>query len=368
MDMLTSLTLSGYKSIRHISLQLRQLNVLIGANGAGKSNLISFLDLLRSIGQESLQYFVSREGGANATLHWSAKRTQQIRFSVEYDAAEGEYTYSATLRYAAGDTLIFDEERCTFRVRPDAPWSAVDLGRGHKETRLAHGCGERPFPWAGILNLLHDCRTYHFHDTSQTAAVRQTQAASDSVRLNKDAGNLAALLHRLHETEGPFYRRIVETIRQVAPWFRDFCLEPQAGNEKFVRLDWRGEDPDVVFTPHQLPDGALRAMALIALLLQPKEYLPQVLVIDEPELGLHPFAINVVASLLEAVSHHSQVIVATQSVPLLEQFDPEDVVVVDREEGASTFKPLRSEDLQDWLEDYSLGELWQKNVIGGGPA
>jgi predicted ATPase len=361
------ISLSGFKSIAKMTLDLKPINVLIGANGAGKSNLISFLDLLRSIEARGLQHFVARQGGANALLHWSAKRTRQIRFEVEWVNETGEYRYAAALGYAAADTLIFDAERCEFRESPDSSWSALDLGHGHKETRLADGGERAAFPWAEICNLLGGLRTYHFHDTSETAGVRQNQPRSDLVRLRKDASNLAPLLYRLQKTGEVYYRRILATIQQVAPWFSDFCLAPLEQNEKLVRLNWRGADPDVEFTPHQLPDGALRSMALIALLLQPKDHLPQVMVVDEPELGLHPFALNVVASLLKAASCSCQVIVATQSVALLDQFEPEDVVVVDREALSSTFERLDEQRLREWLEEYSLGELWQKNVLGGGP-
>jgi len=209
-------------------------------------------------------------------------------------------------------------------------------------------------------------------DTATTAAVRRTGYIHDNRVLHSDAGNLAAFLYRLKNSADPAehvaYGRIVATIRQVAPWFGDFVLEPQPMNPETILLRWRETGSDVLFGPHLLPDGALRAMALVTLLLQPERLLPSVLAIDEPELGLHPFAINVVASLVKRAGHYCQVLLATQSISLLEQFDLEDVVVVEREGGTSTFTRLEAERLDDWLKDYSLGELWEKNVIGGGPA
>jgi predicted ATPase len=117
-----------------------------------------------------------------------------------------------------------------------------------------------------------------------------------------------------------------------------------------------------------LSDGTLRFICLTTLLLQPKSLLPDTLLIDEPELGLHPFAINLLADMLQEAAESKQVIVSTQSVELLNAFQPEDVVVVQREEDASVFKRLDKAALSDWLaDDYSLGELWKRNILGGRP-
>ncbi len=217
------------------------------------------------------------------------------------------------------------------------------------------------------MQNLQNWGIFHFADTSSTAAIRRRCYMHDNLKLHSDGSNLAAVLWRLHETKGNWYWRILETIRQVAPWFGDFSLEPIKPNETDVALNWRDRHSDNLFGPHQLPDGALRAMALITLLLQPGEDLPPLIVIDEPELGLHPAAITVVAALLRGAALRSQVIVATQSVTMLEEFEVGDVIVVDREDGRSTFTRQDPERLKEWLEEYTLGELWQKNSIGGGP-
>ena len=183
-----------------------------------------------------------------------------------------------------------------------------------------------------------------------------------------DAGNLAALLLRLRETNsGSAYKRIVTTIRLIAPFFDDFDLEPAGPNKKEIILNWRDRGSDQVFGPHQLSDGTLRAMCLVTLLMQPEDELPDLIVVDEPELGLHPYALNVVASLFKKVSHHTQVVISTQSSSFLDNFGAEDVIVVNREGKESLFTRLDPEKLKEWLEEYSLGEVWEKNVIGGGP-
>lgn len=365
--MIKHVTISGFKSIEHMQLELKPLNVLIGANGAGKSNLISFFEMLRWVGNGSLQTFVAEQGGADKLLYWGAKRTQQINAAIEWEHDDGSLLrYEARWRYAHGDTLFFENERFLLRELQHLPWTEVDLGGGYRETRLLD---EPSKPGSGnLLELLGGCRTYHFHDTSATAGIRQNQYISDIVKLRRDAGNLAAVLYRLQAAGGVAYKRLIATIRQVVPWLHDFELTPLEENEQLTSLQWKGTDPDYVFTAHQLPDGALRAIALITLLLEAEKLGGRTVIIDEPELGLHPYALNAVSGLLKAAAHHCQVIVATQSASLVDDFEPEDVVVVDRDEQAPMFKRLDADRLEEWLEGYSLGELWRKNVLGGGPA
>lgn len=367
--MITRIALSGFKSIGQMTLDLKRLNVLIGANGAGKSNLISLLDMLRRIGAESLQHFVGHAGGANSLLFCGAKNTPAVRVCVEYESGGGDWwEYRAELEHAAGDILIFKDEQFAHRLRPDEPWQTERLyeGRagGHQETRLyaSESRGRN-----NMGNLLQSCRVYHFNDTSPTAPIRQTAVISDIVRMRGDGANLATVLRNLLDRRDEYYPRIIQTIRTIAPWFCDFCLEPLEANQRTIRLNWRGADPETQFGPHQLPDGGLRAMALITLLLLPRTWLPEIVAIDEPELGLHPHAAALVASLIRAASHRHQIIVATQSPSFLDEFQVSDVVVADHDGERSRFERLDEQGLQEWLEQYTLGQLWQKNVLGGGP-
>jgi len=175
-------------------------------------------------------------------------------------------------------------------------------------------------------------------------------------------------LYKTQQTEPACYQRIVGTIRQIAPFFGDFNLVPSGLNPNVIQLRWKERDRDYDFGPHLLSDGTLRAMALVALLLQPTKDLPSVIIIDEPELGLHPYAIATLAGLLRSASVHSQIIVATESPTLLDHFEPQDVVVTERCMGETVFKRLDAKELQEWRDEYSLGELWEKNVIGGRPS
>ncbi len=267
---------------------------------------------------------------------------------------------------AQDDRLIFADERISYAGSGyPGSWNAL-FGRGHRETRLHEAVEEdgRPSVASCIVELLAGCRVFHFHDTSRDAPVKQQGPVADSLSLRSDAGNLAAVLYRLQTERDPAYRRIVGAIRQVAPFFRDFVLRPTP--EDRILLRWRQVDSDVVFSANQLSDGTLRFICLATLLLSPE--LPKLVVLDEPELGLHPYAIVQLAGVLRSASSRGQVVVATQSVTLMNQFELADLVVVERRDGASVFSRPDAELLQDWLAEYSLGELWEKNLIGGRPA
>jgi predicted ATPase len=367
---LIGLGLHGLKTIKDLpGLELRPLNVLIGANGAGKSNLLSFFRLLHAMSLGELQFFVARHGGANALFHDGAAVTPEMSALLEIGSEQGAVDYEMRLAHAAPDTLIFADERLRFRPRMSthtingADWRSLGVGQREARVCSAGETGEDEQART-VCALLRGCRTYQFHNTSETARVRQRWDVADSHDLKEDGANLAPFLLRLREGAPRAYRRIVETVRQVVPFFADFVLEPTNGH---LLLQWRERGTDVVFGAHQAPDGALRTMALIALLLQPAKDVPAIVLVDEPELGLHPYAISLVAGLLKSASVHKQVIVATQSPTFLNYFEPEDVVVVNRRGRESEFVRLSAGPLEEWLEEYSLAELWEKNVLGGRP-
>jgi predicted ATPase len=366
---LNAIRLAGWKSIKDTGrLELGPLNVFIGANGSGKSNLVSFFKLLHEMIGEKLQIFIATSGGADSVLHYGAKVTRTLEASLEFTTEAGTGTYSLRLGAAAADTLSIWREQLRFGSLQHVPPTSEHIeASGSRETSLVSPSKQEQLGVKVLRPFLASCRVYQFHDTSGTARIRQHCYVEDNRVLRHDGANLAAFLYRLRGTEPFAYRRIVETVRQVAPFFHDFDLEPSAQNPTKILLNWREKDAEGLCGPHQISDGTLRAMALISLLLQPEEDLPRLLVIDEPELGLHPYAIGVIAALVKKASHHCQVILATQSAGLLDYSAPGDVVVVDRKEKASEFRRLSEEDLAAWLEDYSLSEVWEKNVFGGGP-
>lgn len=364
---LEKLTIRGFKTIRALTdFEPGSRTVFIGPNGAGKSNFVSFFRFLSFMLSEpgNLAEYVGQSGGASALLFDGPEKTREIEAQIAIRSDEGLNEYAFRLAYAAGDTLIFTDERYRFsRVVYTQPFQWRELGAGHREAAL-HARADEDTTARVIRTLLRRIIVHQFHNTSATARVRQKWDVEENRYLKEDGGNLAPFLYRLRENEPKYYRRIVDTLRLILPFFADFELEPDYGR---LLLSWRERQSDLVFNASQASDGMLRTMALVALLLQPEASLPDVLILDEPELGLHPYAISVVGGLIRSVSTHAQVIVATQSPAFVNEFDISDIVVVERRERESVFRRLEEPSLSEWLEDYTLSELWDKNVLGGRP-
>lgn len=357
-----SLSVSGFKSIRQLqNFKMGSLNVLIGANGAGKSNFISLFRLLNEMYEQQLQVFVQKQGGPDALLHFGRKTTGRLHAEFHFH----NNSYNFDLVPTSDNRLIFQQETSRFKgiFYNTTPHPAL-LGIGHAESKLKEA-KDNYSPY--VRDAISKWRVYHFHDTSETAKVKQRHPSNDTLRLKGDAANLAAYLRMLNQKHDKEYQRIVSTIRLVAPFFDDFVHRP--GDPETVELEWtqRGQ-PDTPFKAHVLSDGTLRFICLATLLLQPISLLPDTILIDEPELGLHTYAIAVLAEIFQQVSEQRhQLIVSTQSVELVNELKPEDVIVVDQEDGASTFRRFKQEELSGWLEQYALGELWKLNVLGGRP-
>jgi predicted ATPase len=363
MRTLEQLTVRNFKSIRDQTLRLGSLNVFIGGNGSGKSNLVSVFHFLNRVVAGDLQNYTGEAGGADSILHFGRKQSRSL--SVELEFVEGAYAngYSFELRPTAQDRFIFSRESFWFHNRlTHQTLLPTELGGGHVETKLKTATQ----PVAHYVRQdLDSYRIYHFHDTSSSAKVKQTGDVNDNRQLQVDAANLAAFLYRLQQNHAGHFQNIVDTIRQIAPFFEGFQLKPSELNPDKIRLEWREKGSDNYFNAHAFSDGTLRFVCLATLLLQPT--MPNVILLDEPELGLHPAAVSLLADLLESAAQRTQILVATQSVTLVNQFTPEFVWVAERENRASVFKHLKSADMSAWLDDYGLGELWEKNVLGGRP-
>jgi len=362
MRTLEQLTVKNFKSIREQTLRLARLNVFIGGNGSGKSNLIGVFHFLNRVVSGDLQNYAGESGGANSILHFGRKQSPSL--SIELEFVEGNYAngYKLDLRPTAQDGFIFSNESFWFHNRQFAQPLLTHLGSGHSESCIQKST-ERIAGY--VRSDLDSYRIYHFHDTSSSARVKQTGDVDDNRRLHTDAGNLAAFLYRLQQKHPGHFQNIEDTVRQIAPFFEEFQLEPSRLNPDKIRLEWKEKGSESYFNAQALSDGTLRFICLATLLLQPT--VPAVILLDEPELGLHPAAISLLAALLESAAQKTQVLVATQSVTLINQFTPEFVWVVERENRASVFKHLESADMSAWLENYSLGELWEKNILGGRP-
>jgi len=374
-EKLKRVRIEGFRSFGSIELQLRDLNVLIGANGSGKSNFVGFFNMLNFMLSGSLQTYVGRKGGGTSILHYGPKKTPVMSAELEFEGPNGMSEYRFSLAFASPDRLLFTNEYVQFRKPPEKHPFSQTLKAGQFESDLLDvATGTKTVSKVAriFINRLKGLQVYHFHDTTETAYIRTLEDVDRNRALMSNGGNLAAILYRLSQTKPAHYSRIISTIRLAVPYLKSLILEPDPLNAGRIKLRWTDRNPDYEFGPHQLSDGSLRAIALITALLQPEDMLPAVILIDEPELGLHPQAVGIIGSLIKATSAKRQVIVATQSPRLLAQFSPEDVVVVERSErengmGESKLQRLSEDELGEWLKDYDLGDLYEMNVTGGAP-
>ncbi|MBL8203939.1 MAG: AAA family ATPase [Blastocatellia bacterium] len=362
MRTLERITVTGYKSIRELrDFELGDLNVLIGANGAGKSNFLSVFKLLSRLVNERLQLFVAQSGGADFLLNFGPKVTNQIELRLQFGNKTTE-GYGIKLVPAAPNKLVIAEEVCWDHEFAEP--TILGSGKGKEEAGLKdmydHGVIVD-----NAYSLFQDLELYHFQDTTPEARVKQNADIYDNHKLKSDARNLASFLYLLKNHHQTSYKRILQTVQLVAPFLADFILNPMPENAQRIRLRWQHKNAEEEFDISQLSDGTLRLICLTTLLLQPNP--PKLIIIDEPELGLHPAAIGLLVEMIRSVATKSQVIISTQSVSMVSQLFPEEVIVVDQEKDASMFKRLNSKELEGWMEDYSLGEIWEMNVIGGRP-
>jgi len=364
MSSLDKLTIKGFKSIRSLEdFELKNLNIFIGGNGAGKTNMISFFRLLRSIINGTLSDYVRKSGGAGDLLFNGRKVTEVMFFETHF----GSRGYRFSLRPTPKDSCEMTDEARFYAHGTTGWWS---LGSSHDDTSLLVEEAKSNTRDSRNSKLVYDAisswQIYHFHDTSETAGMRQYEIVQDRRQLRADASNIAPFLYHLKVKYPEEYAEILEAVRMVMPFFDDFNLNvDEFGEKQQLNLSWFQKGSDYPMQPYHLSDGSIRFICLATVLLQPKP--PSTIIIDEPELGLHPAAISILAELLQVAAKKTQVIIATQSPALIDQFAVEDIVVVNRENGASTFQRLDEKDFSTWLENYSVGELWTKNVIPGGP-
>lgn len=363
MRTLEKLTIKNFKSIREQTLALGKLNVFIGGNGAGKSNLIEAFRFLREIVNQNLAAYTGTKGGADTLLYFGRKRSSVMSFRLEFGEGDTSNAYLVELRGTDEDSLLISSETAYYHERKKYPSPYVKgVSSFTKESKLKavdHICARE------VMSDLESYRVYHFHDTSDTAAVKGASDLEDNRVLRPQADNLAAFLYWMQQKKPDHFGNVQDTLRQIAPFFQEFRLAPSKLNESKIRLEWKEKGSDAYFNASSLSDGTLRFLCLATLLLQPQ--LPAVVLLDEPELGLHPAAVTLLADLLSAAATRTQVIVATQSVTLVNLFEPESVWTVDRAEGQSVFRHLSQQNMSTWLDDYGLGELWEKNVLGARP-
>lgn len=355
--MIKEIQIKNYKSIKNQKVRLSNINILIGGNGVGKSNFISVFRLLKDIVNKNLESFVINKGGANKILYLGRKISKEIEISI----VSNNNKYSCWLIPNENNNLLyFNNEMVSFKINIGKKewYDEIILNRTtvtkiyDKNTQVARYTSKE----------FSNFNIYHFHDTSSSAGVKQFCDVYDNRYLNPDASNLAAYLYLLQQKHHNIFLRIEDTLKIIAPYFKQFNLVVNELNNQ-IQIEWNEYNSDVLYNTHDFSDGTLRMLCLITLFLQPNP--PQVIIIDEPELGLHPQAIQLLASIIESVSDRIQIIIATQSVTLINQFLPENIIIADRIDNETVLKNLNDQELGAWLENYTIGELWEKNVIGG---
>lgn len=358
--MIKSITIKGYKSIKCLeNFSLTNLNILIGTNGAGKSNFISAFKLLNILLNKQLQY-VTQSKGPDSFLFFGRKNTQKIYLNYEFK----RNSYDVTLEPTLENRLLITKEQIYFKG--DLKDISVVIGENIFESNLKDSIELVKYKKVSqyVLDNIANLKLYHFNDVSDTARVKGLCSRDDNLILKEDAQNLAAYLLKLKVAHKRHYDQIIRTVRQIAPYFGGFIFRESEN----IQLEWFDiSDPDTPFKAHVLSDGTLRFICLATLLLQPLHLMPQTIIIDEPELGLHPNTIILLSDIIKRASESKQIIISTQSTEFLNCFDVDNIIVVDREDRHSLFNRLDEQKLSAWLEDYSIGELWKSNLIGGKP-
>lgn len=362
--MIERVQILNYKSIRQANVPLGSVNVLIGSNGVGKSNFISFFEMTKSIFHQRFGTYTMDHGGMDNLLHKGRKVSDQIAGLLDFDNCNA---FEFILRpkpsgagYIAQTADYFNNHGET--TKDYRSWHKKIWDTNVDESVLI----DRPQWRAGYMKVyLNSFTVYHFHDTSASSPMRGLCQIGDNDYLRENGSNLAAYLFSLSQTDRKAFDLIEATVRSIAPYFKRFDLKPDRNIAGQISLEWQENDSDMYLNGYSFSDGTLRFIALSTLLLQSK--LPQVIIIDEPELGLHPAAINKFAAMVKRASLNCQVILSTQSANLVNCFEPEDIIVVDRAEGQTVFNRLDSKALSVWLDeyDYSLSDVWEKNLIGG---
>jgi predicted ATPase len=366
MGALECISVKGFKSLADVELKLGAINVIIGPNGSGKSNFIGVFSFLHSIREGRLRDYVARAGGAEQLLHFVSKTTKAIEIHLSFGSDKDGY--SLNLSPTSNDGLFTSGEYILYphaaESQSPAPPFEIPPPVGNEA-----GISDANITGGGIFirEELASWRLYHLHDTSSSSPMKKTAELNDNRFLRPDGSNLASFLYYLRQEHSDSYKMIRNAIQRVAPFFSDFVLAPKNLNRETILLEWRHKKSDQYFDASSLSDGTLRFIGLATLFLQPEYLRPSVIVVDEPELGLHPYAITLLGSLIKSASKSKQVIVSTQSSVLLDQFEPEDILVADRWNDATTFTRLDPVSLAEWLEEYSLGQLWEKNELGGRP-
>lgn len=373
---LRNIRAQNFKTFRELDLPVGNINLVIGANGAGKSNLLQIFHLLNTAARQQLQRFIAQSGGPTPWLSRDAQDNPRINLEFHFeDRASRIISYHLTLapihpKSKFGDAtlaIVSEQYQCNSTSQGQPQRFAKAAHTPHDEAALPNWAKSGDEVAQRLLQVAQSSHIYHFHDTSGLARIRHPSSLNDNHFLRPDGSNLAAYLYQLRESFPAHYHNIIESTKIIMPSFGDFVLRPPPKQPDHIRLEWREQNSDMVFGAHALSDGVLRFICLATLFLQPPETMPPIIIVDEPELGLHPVAITVLAELIRAAAADTRIFLATQSALLLDRFNADEVIVVNRMGNQSHAHRLNANALAPWLEEHPLSQLWEMNVIGGTP-
>jgi len=396
--MISSLSIHGFKSFKSLQdFSLRPLNVLIGPNRSGKTNFLDFWDLLSQAGKQQLPNAINKRGGIGSVISWN--QIASLKFELDFEArgpfapengirysvnlAKQQLTYSVAnerlaqnpnkaglqnsrLIISSGAGIIYKHKggkNERQKVRLD---SAMDLAITQIRDASAYPALDKLRRY--LANIVVQ-RPFNTDDNSpmrnaQHIGVRETEVPP--TRLSRGGDNLTNVLYFMNNDPQyqDYYEEYLLTLQRAFPSCEKLIFPADAAQGKTI-VAWKDHHlSNRPMTANLLSDGTLRFMCLLAALYDPEP--PSVLCIDEPEVSLHPQLVRLLASVLQEASERMQIIVATHSPELISYLEnADDVVVVEAEEGWSTLKRLSQSELQHWLENYSLGELWMTGEIGG---
>lgn len=370
MQKISKLSLSGFKTIQKIiDLEFENINIFIGANGSGKSNIVSFFEMIGFMMTNAFGKYVSENGFASSMLYHGHRVTNTIEADIQFSSDTGISDYKFRVSHTVNDSFLFMDETIIYHKSGETkPLEQYLDDGGYKETKLwdlYHTNATAKY----IKNLLAGIRVFHFHDTSKEAYIHQASPLEFNSKIKSDGGNLAAVLYMLKNEKSKYYERIVSYIKIVAPFFDDFVLEPISNS---IQLRFKEINSELELGSFRLSDGTVRFICLATLLLQPKETMPKIIIIDEPELGLHPVAIDILSEMLNNASNSAQIFLTTQSERLINHFEPKNIIVIDRKKDIngryySAFNKLSEDSLKSWTDEYSISDMWDSNIIGGRP-
>lgn len=357
---------TNYKSFRTLDLPIKQVNVLIGANGAGKSNIQRLFGMIKSIVNQEFQAYIDKSNGSGAILHYGHMKSDLINITIWFKHDNNlSSAYHCKLVPAEKSMKLVNE---TIYVRDSSKFSDPIVYCEHDnittESHLPHWANISDIP-RQILDAIRSWHIYNFNDSSALARAKQPCNLDDNLCLAPDASNLPAYLDMLRNKYPKNYDSIVQTIRMVNPSFSDFFLRRHPFIFNHVELMWKENNTDFIFNANMLSDNMLRFIFLTTLFLQPREMLPSLIVLDNADLGLHPYAIVLLAEMIHSVTvtDRTKVVLSTQSATLIDQFEHEDILLVELDHGISMVRRIDQNKIVPWLAEYSLGELWQKNVL-----